>query len=158
MKKSSGYLMPGPSRRAYSSLGLLALLALLHPSQLPAVEIDDPARANEASGPQAETAWISGGVGDEALVEMRKVAANYNVQVMFSGRQGSYLAAVPFTVARSNGQPVLSGVTAGPLLYMKLAPGTYQLAAQIDGAWQSKRIRALASGPAAKASFVSKWD
>ena len=97
---------------------------------------------------------MSGGIGDEARDEMRKSAAAYSVHLVFSDPQGSYLAAIPFTVTRLNGRELYSGVSAGPLLYLKLPPGSYQIAARFDGVWQSKRIRAGSSGEPAKVSFV----
>ncbi|MBS1199155.1 MAG: hypothetical protein H6R18_2940, partial [Proteobacteria bacterium] len=62
---------------------------------------------------------------------------------------------IPFTVARQNGQKLHEGVSEGPLLYLKLRPGSYQIAAEIDGRWQSKSIRIGTSGSAAKMMFVS---
>ena len=85
---------------------------------------------------------------------MRKAAPAYNVHLMFSNRQGSYLADIPFTVSKLNGRELYSGVSEGPLLYLKLPPGTYQIAVQLGGVWQNKRIRAGTSGNPAKASFV----
>lgn len=147
---------PRPARGLRFSL--LALLAALQVSPLSAVEIDDAARANKSSSAYAATPWISGGVGDEALAAIRLVAADYNVHVTFSGRQGSYLASVPFTVTRGKDEKLLEGVTAGPMLYIKLAPGSYQVSARIDGVWQSKAAQVAASGPAARLSFVAKGD
>jgi len=112
------------------------------------------ARQDLASAPQEQIPWISGGVSDEARDEMRKAAPAYNVHLIFSNRQGSYLADIPFTVSRLNGRELYSGVSEGPLLYLNLPPGIYQIAVQLDGVWQNKRIRAGTSGNPAKASFV----
>jgi len=112
------------------------------------------ARQDLASAPQEQIPWISGGVSDEARDEMRKAAPAYNVHLMFSNRQGSYLADIPFTVSKLNGRELYSGVSEGPLLYLNLPPGIYQIAVQLDGVWQNKRIRAGTSGYPARASFV----
>jgi hypothetical protein len=151
-------IRPRISRRSIPS-GLLAVAAALLCSPLFVVAADDAARANTTSAPQEEIAWMSGGVGDEALDDMRKVAAAYNVQLVFSDRGSSYLAAIPFTVARlapGNSQPIYSAVSDGPLLYLKLPPGSYQIAAEIDGVWQSQHVQAGAPGSPAKVSFVSR--
>lgn len=134
---------------------LLAFIAILSCPSLWAAEIGDAARSNSISAPQAEIAWISGGIGDEALAEMRKNAGNYNVHLMFSGRQGHYLSDIPYTIARQDGRTIHEGISAGPLVYLKLPPGTYQVTADLNGTKQSKRIRAGNPGRAAKLSFVA---
>jgi hypothetical protein len=148
----------GSGRRWPARLVLAALLAVLQASPLLAVDPENAAKTNAASSSEAEIPWISGGVGDEALDEMRKVSAAYNVHLMFTGQGGHYLAGVPFKVSRRNGQAVLSGMTDGPMLYLKLAPGAYQVAAEIDGGWQTQRVQVAASGRAAKLRFVARGD
>jgi hypothetical protein len=134
--------------------GLLALVVAAYWAPLWAETVGEVAKQNVTSAPQEQVPWISGGVSSEARDEMRKVAPAYSVHLMFSNPQGSYLADIPFTVSKTNGRELYSGVSAGPLLYLKLPPGTYQIAVQLDGVWQNKRIRAGTSGYPAKASFV----
>ena len=138
--------------------GLIAMVVALHCVPAIAVELDDAITGNVASAPQAGISWLSGGVGDEAMTEMRKVSAAYNVQLMLTGPRGNYLASVPFKVSRPNGKPTVSGVTEGPLLYLKLPAGSYQIAVQTDGAWQSRRVQAASSGKATKVRFVAKGE
>lgn len=123
-----------------------------------AAALDDPAKSNVASPPLAEISWLSGGVGDEAMSEMRKLATAYNVQLMMTGPHGNYLAGIPFSVTRRNEKVVVSGVTEGPLLYLQLPGGSYQIAVKIDGVWQTRRIRASASGAAIKVRFFAKGE
>lgn len=147
-----------PSRRAYRHGGAGLMLAFLLALQSPillAQQTDAVAKANSHSAAQAEMPWLSGGIGDEALQEMRKVAAAYNVHVMFSHRQGAYLANVPFKVAGADGRQIHSGISEGPLLYLKLAPGAYQVSAEIDGKWQNRQIRAGAANSSVKLMFVA---
>ena len=133
----------------------LLLLALALPG-LPAWagEIGDVAKQNTMSAPQAELPWMSGGIGDEARDEMRKAAAAYSVHLVFSDQQGAYLAGIPFMVTQLNGRELYSGISAGPLLYLKLPPGAYQIAAKFDGVWHSKRVQAGTSENPARVSFV----
>lgn len=145
------------SRRALAR-SLLAAAAALLCTSLPAAEIDDTAKSNVIGDPQAGVPWMSGGIGDEARDEMRKAATAYNVHVIFSDRQGSYLADIPFAVSGRNGKEILAGVSEGPLLYLKLPPATYRISAQIDGAWQHKQIQAGTTGRPVKASFVSRGE
>lgn len=135
--------------------GLLATVVALHVLPLWADEIGEVPKQNVSSAPQDEIAWMSGGIGDEARDEMRKAAAAYSVHLVFSDREGSYLAGIPFAVTRLNGEALYSGVSTGPLLYLKLPPGSYQISAKLAGVWHSKRVRAGTAGNPARVSFVS---
>lgn len=135
--------------------GVVLLLLALPSPLLWAGEVGDQAKQNVISPPQAELSWLSGGIGDEARDEMRKAAAAYSVHLVFSNPQGSYLAGVPFRVSRSNGQELYAGVSAGPLLYLKLPPGSYQIAAKLDGVWRQQLIEAGSNEHPARISFVS---
>lgn len=139
-------------------LGIVALLAVLQSSPLLAIDPENGVSPQAGGGREAGVSWTSGGVGDEALDEMRKVSSAYNVHLMFTGRDGHYLAGIPFKLSRHNGQSVLSGVSEGPMLYLKLAPGPYQVAAEIDGAWQTRLLKVPAAGSAATLRFVARGD
>jgi hypothetical protein len=140
--------------KTWQRTAVLLLLAL--PSAaLWADEVGDVAKQNVLSAPQAELSWMSGGIGDEARDEMRKAAVAYSVHLVFSDRQGSYLAGIPFTVSRLNGRELYSGVSAGPLLYLKLPPGSYQIAAKFDGVWHQQQIEAGTNEHPARVSFVA---
>lgn len=134
--------------------GLLALVVAAYWAPLWAETVGEVAKQNVSSAPQEQVPWISGGVSDEARDEMRKAAPAYNVHLMFSNRQGSYLADIPFAVSKLDGRELYSGVSEGPLLYLKLPPGTYQIAVHLGSIWQNRHIRAGTSGNPAKASFV----
>lgn len=142
----------------YGRLGLIAMVVVLQCAPALALELDDAAKSNVASTPQTGVSWLSGGVGDEAMTEMHKQSAAYNVHLMLTGSRGNYLAGIPFSVSRRSGQVTVSGVIEGPLLYLKLPAGRYQIAVEIDGAWQTRRVQASASGPATKVRFVARGE
>jgi hypothetical protein len=146
------------SKSATAFRPLLAIVAALLGAPLAQAEVGDNAKHNTSSTTPAEIPWLSGGIGDEARDEMRKAAASYNVLVVFSTPQGSYLANVPFSVARRSGSDILSGVSEGPLLYIKLPPAAYRVSAQIDGVWQSKQIQVGATARPLRTVFVSKGE
>ena len=146
------------SRRLRVKCGFLALVAALQCAPLLADEVDEVASHNATSMPQEQVPWMSGGIGDEARDQMRKAAAAYNVHLVFSDRLGNYLADIPFSVARRDGRKIHSGVSEGPLLYLKLPPGAYRISAEMNGLWQSKRVQASASGTLAKTSFVAREE
>jgi hypothetical protein len=148
----------GKAHSRYSLLGATSIILALQFSPAFAVQVDDAAKSNVASSPQAEVSWISGGVGDEAMTEMHKLAAAYNVRLMITGPQGNYRAGIPFKITRQNGLLMVSGVTEGPLLYLKLPAGHYQIAVELDGAWQTRRVQASGSGKATNVRFVAKGE
>jgi hypothetical protein len=151
--------IPRRPRRFSLHRGLLALLIALPCAPLLAEAAGDVSRANSVSASHDEIAWMSGGVGDEAREEMRKAAAAYNVHVVFSEQRGSYLAGIPFTVTRlapGNERRIHSALSDGPLLYLKLPPGSYRIAAQIDGVWQNQHVQAGAASNSTRLSFVGK--
>ena len=134
------------------TLGALILASALHGTPLQAKETP---RVDATSTSPAEISWMSGGVGDEALGEMRKMAPSFNVHIVFNDRAGAYLAGIPFTVASGNGRIIHSGVSDGPLLYLKLKPGSYRISAEIDGASQRHSLKLCANEPSVRMSFVS---
>ena len=146
------------SARQTALFPLLVMLGTLLSPPLPASEVDANAKSNTTSIPQANIPWMSGGVGDEARDEMRKAASSYNVLIIFSNHQGGYLASIPFTVAGGDGREIISGVSEGPLLYVKLPPAVYQISAQIDGVWQHRRIQPGTTGRPLHMSFVSRGE
>jgi hypothetical protein len=144
--------------RRSRTVPLLALVAALFCTPLLAVEINDNAKSNAISSPQTVIPWMSGGIGDEARDEMRKAADSYNVFIVFSAPQGSYLANIQFSVTGRNGREVIKGVSEGPLLYMKLPAASYRVSALIDGVWQSKQIQAGTPGRPVRTMFVSRGE
>lgn len=149
---------PDPHSGSLAGCRIVAVIAALQCAPLSAVEVGDAAKANTASGPQESISWVTGGIGYEAMSEMRRLSADYNVQMMFIGARGSYLAGIPFSVKQRNGELVHSGVTEGPLLYLKLPAGTYQVAAELDGVWQTRTIQAASAGRTARVRFVGRSD
>ena len=103
-------------------------------------------------------AWTSGGVSDEGREDMQKSAADFNVHVVFSTRHGKYHADVPFRVFRSDGLLLVSGVSEGPLLYLRLPPGSYRISADIDGVAYSQPLQAPPAGHSRQVSFVAGGD
>lgn len=73
--------------------------------------------------------YVSGGIGDEEQEQLKSVAAEYNVQALFSMRTGAYVSNVAVRVLDGAGRELLSVDSAGPFLYMKLPPGRYTLEA-----------------------------
>ncbi len=143
------------NRQRIVRLSACVALAALLSAPLWAAPSNNTGEHNARGASGDNISWLSGGIGDEARDEMRRSASSYNVHLVFSTRTGAYLADVPFSVAR-NGQEVYSGVSDGPLLYLKLKPGSYRISATIDGATQARDIKVAASQQSARLVFVSR--
>ena len=134
---------------------MLALALALHCPGLLAEEMQGPSGLNATSAAQAAIPWMSGGIGEEARDAMRAAAANYNVHIVFSRADGSYVATIPFAVARQGGEVILAGVSDGPLLNLKLEPGSYQLMAEFDGKRQTRNLRLGGQKAPTKVNFIA---
>lgn len=136
-------------------IGVLALFAALQTTPSLAGEQDSSAPPQAISAGAIDIYWLSGGIGDESRAEVQQSAADYNVHLMFTNRQGEFLADIPVSIATRGGQMLYSGVSDGPLLYLKLPPGIYQIAAEIDGAWQKRTVHVAKSGRPSNLRFVA---
>jgi len=91
-----------------------------------------------------EVRYLSGGIGDDEELEIRRAAADFGMLLEFTevergNNHGKWSADIDVTV-RSGNQAVLSTRTDGPLLLLRLAPGAYTVEAARKGVRQTKRI------------------
>ena len=78
-------------------------------------------------------AYVSGGVGQDEVDAMRSVAAGYNLHLMFVEQGGAYISDVDTHIRSANGSVSLAVVSEGPLLYVRLPRGKYQVSASYNG-------------------------
>ena len=105
------------------------------------------AGADAAAAPevrvQNEIAYVSGGVGSDARDTMHAMASRFNVRLnVVSARTGEALSDVDVSVADDRGTLRLRVRTDGPLLYMRLPRGHYQITAAYRGVMQTLSVRA----------------
>lgn len=88
-----------------------------------------------ASAANANVPVVAGGVSKEgrAAIEHAQEKGNYNLKVVFSGKEGIYLAQVRVIIRDDKGRAVVNGVTRGPILLAELSPGYYTVEAQAGG-------------------------
>lgn len=92
----------------------------------------------DSSLPKAKTengiVYMSGGVGKTEAAAMKEEARHYPLSMVFSAnKDNEYLADVHVTITDKTGKEVLSAVSSGPILLVKLPAGRYQVAAEVDG-------------------------
>jgi hypothetical protein len=111
-----------------------------------------PATANDANVPCASDEETIAAVNRHVLPA---IASAYNLQVLFNDQDGIDLHNTTFVISTAKGREIYSGVNEGPLLYLKLPSGQYQIAAKLNGEWQRKLVRITPTAPA-RLLFVAK--
>lgn len=91
---------------------------------------------------QDEIAYVSGGVGRDERDAMHAMARRFNVRLnVVSAKNGEALSDADAAVVDSRGKLRLRVHTAGPLLYMKLPHGRYQITVKSRGAMQTLNLQ-----------------
>lgn len=111
-----------------------------------------------ASGLEERTAgavrYLSGGIGQDEAQAMKEAAGRYNTAMTFTLNSGQYVSDVKVVVKKPDGQEVLATVTEGPMLLMDLPPGSYTVAATLDGRTQTRKVTV---GKGRHQKLVLRW-
>jgi hypothetical protein len=100
---------------------------------------------------QGGVTWVSGGVGEQELQQIRQMQGLYNLHLLFALQgSGEYLAGIPVTIADGRGTTLVSMTAEGPYLFAKLRPGRYKITAEHDGQVQTRTVSVPASGAASQ--------
>lgn len=95
---------------------------------------------------QGGVAYVSGGVGQDEMDAMRGVASNYNLRLMFIEQGGAYVSDVDTRIRSASGAVALAVVSEGPLLYVRLPRGKYQVTASYNGVVRKSTLMVPAHG------------
>jgi len=98
--------------------------------------------------------YISGGVGDEERNEIRQREADFNLKLLFSERDGSYLTGVDVLLLNAKGETVLEAKSAGPFLLARVPAGRYTVKVSAKGQTQQGKLSLGAKG---KQQTVFRW-
>ncbi|OAB52477.1 hypothetical protein [Pseudomonas thivervalensis] len=99
--------------------------------------------------------YLSGGIGEDEARAIEQ-AQGYNLHMTFAiGPENKYVPDVEVTVQNASGQTLLTLSDAGPLVYVQLPPGKYNVVATRNG--EVRRDTAeVGSGAARK--LVFHWN
>lgn len=90
-----------------------------------------------------DIAYVSGGIGRDERAAMHAIARRFNVRLnVVSAKNGEALSDAEAAVVDGSGKLRLSVHMAGPLLYMKLPHGHYQVTVKFRGAMQTLNVQA----------------
>src|SRR5262245_44494126 len=81
-----------------------------------------------AAAPAADVPYISGGVGADDRAELQAREGEYNLKVIAAESSGDFLSGVAIAIERGK-QRVFETTMDGPILLVKLPPGTYTIRA-----------------------------
>ena len=85
--------------------------------------------------------FVSGGVSEEQASDIRHNAKNFSLHLLFSaGSAGGWLTDVSVLIIDGSGQTAFIKRQAGPLLYIDLPAGDYQVIGRYNDVRQSKRL------------------
>jgi hypothetical protein len=101
--------------------------------------------------PQSKTengiTYLSGGVGKPEAAAMRDEARHYPLSMVFSAaRDNEFLADVQVTIKNNAGKEVLSTVSDGPIMLVRLPAGRYTVAAEAHGKTLHRSVQVPAKG------------
>lgn len=93
--------------------------------------------------------FVNGGISYEQAEQVRKIAKHYSLQVVFSlGNAGAWISDAHLMILDATGtQTIFSKQQAGPLLYIDLPAGDYQIVGSYNEVRQSQRITLTGEKP-----------
>ena len=98
-----------------------------------------PARA-------ADVPFISGGAGADERADLQAKEKDYNLKVIAAATSGDYLADVWVVVESAAKKNLLETKMEGPILLVKLPPGTYTIKATYGPSTQTQTVNIPAQG------------
>jgi hypothetical protein len=103
----------------------------------------------------ADVPYISGGAGEDARQELLAKERDYNLKIIAADKSGDYLADVQVVIESARKERVLDTTMDGPILLVKLSPGTYTIRATSRATTLTRRVTIAAQG-LRQADF--RWD
>ncbi|WP_423708463.1 hypothetical protein [Undibacterium sp. WLX3042] len=104
-------------------------------------------QASEQNLPAEKTehgvTYVSGGIGSDESNAMKRAAANYPLECIFTVKSAGkeiYLADVHVRLSDKQGKVLLDTVSDGPYLFAKLADGYYRIEAIREGSTKTQSI------------------
>lgn len=106
---------------------------------------------------QGAVSYVMGGIGDSEEIDMRRAAKDYGTLIEFTEVErgtshGRWMADANITI-RAGNVVVLTETSVGPLLLVKLKPGSYTAEADRQGVKQTKRLEVKAGALARERFF-----
>lgn len=92
---------------------------------------------------EGELSYISGGIGQDEATEMRQMAKNYPLEVVFAQKtetEEGYIAMVKLQISDVKGNILLDFFSDGPIFLANLPNGKYLINAEYNNILRSSRV------------------
>ena len=99
--------------------------------------------------------YVSGGVGISSAQRMAALRKQFNLELIFTIKDGHYLAMVPLTITDSHGRKVIDVESEGPLFLVNLSAGTYKISTSYAGKAQARTAKL---GARSQHQIVFRWN
>ncbi|MDP9519568.1 carboxypeptidase regulatory-like domain-containing protein [Pseudomonas putida] len=138
-------------RNHHYALGAALLITLAMPWTLAAAaDLNAPIDMQAVQlQPQEQNGvrYLQGGIGQDEANALRRTTG-YDLHVELStGPQGKFQSGATVGIQNAQGQPVLSVMDAGPLLYVQLPPGKYKVTGSAQGATTQQWVTVNGKAP-----------
>ncbi len=87
---------------------------------------------------QGGITYITGGIGDEEIAQLKASEKEYNLRMLMSAPGGAFVSDVSLHAVDATGKEVLAVDSAGPYFYARLPAGAYTVT--LNGHGESKKI------------------
>lgn len=139
-------------RNHHYALGAALLVALAMPWTLAAAaNLNAPIDMQAVQlQPQEQNGvrFLQGGIGQDEANALRKTPG-YDLHVELStGPEGKFQSGANVDIQSAQGQPVLSVMDTGPLLYVQLPPGKYKVTGNAQGQTVQQMVTVNGKAPA----------
>jgi len=105
-----------------------------------------PLYATEIQAEHTPVQMISGGIGDAEMKNITAVQKQYSLKLIFTEADGEYLADIGVLIRDTKGNTVVDTTSGGPILLMKLTPGSYTLSSSVTGETKTQHIKVHGTG------------
>jgi hypothetical protein len=91
--------------------------------------------------------YATGGIGTEERSELEEIAKDYNVKLTFASTGSTaFVSEVDVKITGGGGTPVLDAKADGPIFYVKLPPGSYEVSVSFEGEAKRQKLAVGSSG------------
>ena len=87
------------------------------------------------------TTYLNGGIGKDEEAAMHRLAKEFSLRITFAERKdGEFVTDVPVVISDAKGNPVLELSRAGPMLFVMLPNGKYNVSSGFEGLTESQEV------------------
>lgn len=100
------------------------------------------AQSAEKALTQNGITFIAGGIGTDSQERLKARASEFNLKLVFTLVEGSYLSDVGVVIKDAAGRTLVEHVADGPFFMAKLPAGAYSVTATYEGKSQTRKVNA----------------